>query len=350
MRLVLGLSTLATAAVAGAMWFSPMSAEDELAVVSEVGAGGVARVARAARPTPERVVVYKEANAPTGAADAADSGRFFGFAVPSILADRSARPTETVQASGPAAGMAAVPRTWATDVVLTGAQAAAGEQPVIAGAHVVATSAPASVVVPKPVIAQPRDRSRPELVRELQRELKRVGCYAGEADGDWGIGSKRSMRSFLDQVNSKLQSDEPDLFQLTLVSGYSGTACRASPSTPPAIMANRTPAPVASAYAPPAYVAPTYGTAPASPMVVGAVDGTTTNIIPRTTLEGRMSVGGPAALAPVPPPLTAAPVYTAPRPAQRPRLHQAQPSGPRRAATAQPQRRERSWTATFFSH
>src|SRR6516164_9188371 len=33
------------------------------------------------------------------------------------------------------------------------------------------------------------------LTRDLQRELKRIGCYNGEIDGHWGTGSRLAMET-----------------------------------------------------------------------------------------------------------------------------------------------------------
>ena len=83
----------------------------------------------------------------------------------------------------------------------------------------------APFVVPGPVLAasgegQPVRRlasSRPadedarrELVRDLQRELKRVGCYDGEISGTWSPGSKKAMGAFTERVNATLPLEEPD--------------------------------------------------------------------------------------------------------------------------------------------
>ena len=67
--------------------------------------------------------------------------------------------------------------------------------------------------------------SRYELVRTLQRELKRVGCYAGDIDGDWGTGSRRAMAAFTDRVNASLPIEQPDFILLTLVQGQQGSIC-----------------------------------------------------------------------------------------------------------------------------
>ena len=45
----------------------------------------------------------------------------------------------------------------------------------------------------KPVIGL----DRVELVRDLQRELSRVGCYNGSLDGQWNGATRQSMGDFL---------------------------------------------------------------------------------------------------------------------------------------------------------
>ncbi len=64
-----------------------------------------------------------------------------------------------------------------------------------------------------------------ELARQLQRELKRVGCYDGDADGDWKTASRRAMSAFLTKVNATLPTDQPDYILLTLLQGHADRAC-----------------------------------------------------------------------------------------------------------------------------
>ncbi len=74
--------------------------------------------------------------------------------------------------------------------------------------------------------SRPRDDlSREKLARELQLELKRVGCYQGEVDGQWGAGSRRAMTAFTERVNATLPVEEPDYILLTLVQGHQAAAC-----------------------------------------------------------------------------------------------------------------------------
>lgn len=69
------------------------------------------------------------------------------------------------------------------------------------------------------------DEQRQSLVRDLQAELKRVGCYEGEPNGQWGATSKKAMASFTERVNASLPFEQPDLILLTLVQGHKGRAC-----------------------------------------------------------------------------------------------------------------------------
>ncbi len=82
----------------------------------------------------------------------------------------------------------------------------------------------ADVVFDRAAVAA-TEMSRYDLVRSIQRELKRLGCYAGEIDGDWGPGSRRAMVGFIDRVNASLPVYQPDFILLTLLKGHSGTVC-----------------------------------------------------------------------------------------------------------------------------
>jgi hypothetical protein len=67
--------------------------------------------------------------------------------------------------------------------------------------------------------------ARRELTRDLQRELKRVGCYRGDLDGSWGPETKRAMSAFTDRVNATLPVEEPDYILLALVRGHTEQTC-----------------------------------------------------------------------------------------------------------------------------
>ncbi len=50
-----------------------------------------------------------------------------------------------------------------------------------------------------------------ELVRSVQKELNRVGCSAGSADGFWGSGSRRALEQFARRSGVKLASAGPSV-------------------------------------------------------------------------------------------------------------------------------------------
>jgi len=73
-----------------------------------------------------------------------------------------------------------------------------------------------------PAPAAPRDMDA--LVREIQRQLIRVGCYNGEVSGKWSPPSRLAMQAFTDQVNARLPVDRPDQILLRLLEGHQGRA------------------------------------------------------------------------------------------------------------------------------
>lgn len=70
--------------------------------------------------------------------------------------------------------------------------------------------------------------SRRELVRNIQNELKRVGCYRGEVHGAWTAASQRAMSTFTERINATLPVKEPDGILLTLVRGAKPGVCGAA--------------------------------------------------------------------------------------------------------------------------
>lgn len=71
-----------------------------------------------------------------------------------------------------------------------------------------------------------RDREPLRLVRDIQRELKRVGCYAQEIDGDWTAGTRKAMKDFRDRVSAALPVERPDPAQLVLLQSQPQMVCR----------------------------------------------------------------------------------------------------------------------------
>lgn len=155
------------------------------------------------------------------------------------------------------------------------------------------------------------EQRREQLARDLQLELKRVGCYEGEVDGQWGPGSRRAMMAFMDRVNATLPVDQPDHILLTLVQGQSAGACgKECPGgqvlsggrcLPKAVVAQaeRRSNPAArlrQAKEPPRELRSE------APAVVASSDRA---LVAPEPLPGRMSIGGPAIPMPVPVPVPA---------------------------------------------
>ncbi len=74
--------------------------------------------------------------------------------------------------------------------------------------------------------------ARYALIRDIQKELKRVGCYWGKIDGDWGPGSKRAMQGFVRTVNATLPTNKPDYILLALARSQTAQVCGVTAPAP----------------------------------------------------------------------------------------------------------------------
>ena len=109
------------------------------------------------------------------------------------------------------------------DAVL-GAARTAAEPAVAPSAPVVVTLAPRpSDPAMWRTAVIPRDRD--SLARELQRELRRTGCYEGELNGAWTPATRRAMKACTDRLNASLPVDEPDAVLLAMVQGERDLVC-----------------------------------------------------------------------------------------------------------------------------
>jgi peptidoglycan hydrolase-like protein with peptidoglycan-binding domain len=84
----------------------------------------------------------------------------------------------------------------------------------------------------------PRPGDRASIARELQRELKRVGCYDGEVNGIWTPATRRAIKAFTERINAALPVDGPDLILLALVQDHQDKACGAACPTGQAFAAD----------------------------------------------------------------------------------------------------------------
>jgi hypothetical protein len=84
---------------------------------------------------------------------------------------------------------------------------------------------PPRIPVSQPDLASGPPLDRVALAREIQRHLKRVGCYQGEVSGAWTPAVRRSMKAFTDRVNATLPVDEPDYILLAMVQSHQDRSC-----------------------------------------------------------------------------------------------------------------------------
>ena len=155
-------------------------------------------------PTPE-IVVIKTAPPPTVTASAAT--------VPSQIVPPVPKPAVRPAAHTAKAEMKAAGTDPANPAVVTVSQRVDVPAAVTRSAQ-----QGGAVVIPG---------DRVGLTRELQRELRRVGCYDGESNGTWTPAARRAMKSFTDRVNATLPIDQPDYILLTLVQGRQERVCGA---------------------------------------------------------------------------------------------------------------------------
>lgn len=85
----------------------------------------------------------------------------------------------------------------------------------------VPAGAPGTEVVP---VVAPEVR-RAEFTIEIQRELRRVGCYNGPINGNWGIATRRAVRKLVRSLEAELETDVPDGRLLVLIARQDDRVC-----------------------------------------------------------------------------------------------------------------------------
>jgi hypothetical protein len=164
--------------------------------------------------------------------------------------------------------------------------------------------APPRVPVGETGTAAPPPKDHAGLARQIQRELKRIGCYQGDVSGVWTPSVRRAMKAAAERANASLPVDRPDAVLLALAQGQAAGACsEACPAgqeraaggrcLPAALVARaaghtgkeRTPGATASTA--PAGTDPNGGDRPAT--------GAPTAAYRPMESEGRMSLAGPTA-------------------------------------------------------
>lgn len=99
-----------------------------------------------------------------------------------------------------------------------------------------------------PIILNGSPMDREQLTRSLQRELRRVGCYAGDINGAWGPQSRQAMSRFTDRIKVRLPVEAPDHVLLKLVQDQPRLVCVSADTAP---SPRQAPGPVTAVQAPP---------------------------------------------------------------------------------------------------
>ncbi len=63
------------------------------------------------------------------------------------------------------------------------------------------------------------------LAARVQRQLRRVGCYNGPIDGEWGRGSSRALRNYNRWAGEELPTGQPSVQALQVLSAERGAVC-----------------------------------------------------------------------------------------------------------------------------
>ena len=158
-----------------------------------------------------------------------------GRSRPSLAAPALTTPAEAASAASAPQPAVEPPAADASGKRVFSAAAPLTPPASVQAAAPVTTSTWTAVVTAEPNAAGKLKSSKPgdaetraQLAGDLQRELKRVGCYAGEITNTWTPSTKRAMSVFMERVNATLPVDQPDYILLTLVQGHTAVACGAS--------------------------------------------------------------------------------------------------------------------------
>jgi hypothetical protein len=206
-------------------------------------------------------------------------------------------------------------RSFAPDVSLTAI--ARSRTPATAAQSAAPNGWPAATTVAavnaqgQPVLAPNDPDGRYKLVLDIQRQLKRVGCYYGKLNGSWGTASKYAMKDFMDRVNAALPIEQPDYVLLTLLQAQSGRTCGECPTGQMVTAGGRCVPQANYAQTQPPNAWPTTTTTAAAatapdPLPWKASESTqplfkpvASSMISSEPLPGRMAIGGPTDLPPV---------------------------------------------------
>lgn len=200
MQRVFGLAVLTGGLAYGLYAHSPSTSdrEEQVAAVTRIIAQGTVN---------EPAVVAAEQ---PGLRQPVEQSRALpAFAAPEMASRPIAKAAPSTTVAAPADPAAAEPMPWQTDV-----------------APITVTTQTAAVApAPQSEVVKAAARTPRQLARQIQSELKRLGCYGGALDGSWGSGSRAAMSEFISAVNASLPTQEPDVILLTLLKGHKGNVC-----------------------------------------------------------------------------------------------------------------------------
>jgi hypothetical protein len=84
---------------------------------------------------------------------------------------------------------------------------------------------PRWLVIQGPTTAHGQAQDSEALIKDVQRQLRRLGCYSGEINGVWTQSTGRAAQTFTDRVNATLPTERPDHILLALLQNHPDQIC-----------------------------------------------------------------------------------------------------------------------------
>jgi hypothetical protein len=106
------------------------------------------------------------------------------------------------------------------------------QMPVLTPALAATEATPAPAPEPPPAATPPAPLPAPEnLAKALQTELKRLGCYGGRIDNQWGTASRYALRRFMRTAGLQTGDGRFTAQTISVLQGYKdSTRCIAEPA------------------------------------------------------------------------------------------------------------------------
>ena len=143
-----------------------------------------------------------------------------------LAAEKKKRDEEARLAAAEAVKQAEQQRLAAEDAKkIEPAKVAAVEPPKPADQAAAAKPAEPAVTTLAPADTKQTPPTPPDLPRQLQAELKRVGCKSGEIDDVWGASARKALSSFNDSAGTKFDVKLASIDALDAVRAKQGRVC-----------------------------------------------------------------------------------------------------------------------------